>query len=124
MFVTRITFSFKRIGGNVVERARKAELRKAELLAAGEARKAIFRPYPGVKERTFDSSGFSAEGTLISTSAVPKRKRRKRGGSGAEQSKEHFRGFSSSFFFFFCFFFFFFGQSPDHHLTLIKCYQP
>ena len=38
--------------------------------AIGEACKAMFRPTPGLKEKTFDSFVFSAEGTLVSASAV------------------------------------------------------
>ena len=43
----------------------------AEILAAGETCKAIFCPTTGPKETTVDSSGFSAEETFISVSAVP-----------------------------------------------------
>ena len=42
----------------------------AYFLAIGEACKAMFRPTPGLKEKTFDSFVFSAEGTLVSASAV------------------------------------------------------
>ena len=41
------------------------------LLAVGEACVAVFRPTPGFKGRTFVTSGFPKEGTLISASAVP-----------------------------------------------------
>ena len=44
---------------------------EVKFTAAGEARQAMFWPATGLTERTFDSSGFSKEGTLISTSAVP-----------------------------------------------------
>ena len=43
----------------------KAEIRHAETPTEGQARKAIFWSIPDVKERTFDSSGISAEGTLV-----------------------------------------------------------
>ena len=39
---------------------------ETEFLAVAEAYKAIFWPTPGFKDGTFDSSGFSTEGTLIS----------------------------------------------------------
>lgn len=40
-------------------------------MAAGDAGKAIFWHAPCLKERPFDSLGFSAEGTLIYASGVP-----------------------------------------------------
>ena len=42
-----------------------------QYLAAGEALKELFCHTPGIKDRTFDSSGFSAKGILISASAIP-----------------------------------------------------
>ena len=42
-----------------------------QYLAAGEALKELFCHTPGIKDRTFDSSGFSAMGTLISAFTVP-----------------------------------------------------
>ena len=54
-----------------LNKTEKAENRKAELLAVGEACKAIIRPALDFQERTFDSSGFSEEGTLVSVSVVP-----------------------------------------------------
>ena len=45
-------------------------MREVDLTAVGEACKAIRRPIPGVKEKTFDGSGYSADGTLISASVV------------------------------------------------------
>ena len=45
----------------------------AEVLTVGGACKAISFPTPGLLERTFDSSGFNAERTLISVSAEPHR---------------------------------------------------
>lgn len=47
---------------------RKAETRKAEFLAAGQACKAVLWPTPALKEGTSDSSGSSAERTLTSVS--------------------------------------------------------
>ena len=44
--------------------------RKAAFLAKGEVCKATFWRIPGMKERAFDSPGFSAEETLISASAI------------------------------------------------------
>ena len=41
-----------------------------ENLAAGEACKALFCPTPGLKDRTYYSTGLPAMGTLISASAV------------------------------------------------------
>ena len=38
--------------------------KKKTIMAVGETRKAIFRPTPCLKERPFDSSGFSTEGDL------------------------------------------------------------
>ena len=40
-------------------------------LTAGKAGKAIFWTPPGLKEITFDDSGFSAEGTIVYIFAVP-----------------------------------------------------
>ena len=49
----------------------KAEMRMAEFLVAGEAYTALFFwPTPGFKENTCDSYGFSADGAIISVSAV------------------------------------------------------
>ena len=51
-----------------LERKKEAEwtrMGEIEFLAVAEARKAIFWPTPGFKDWTFDSSGFSTEGTLI-----------------------------------------------------------
>ena len=48
---------------------------KAEFLAVGKAHKAIFWPTSGSKERTFDTSGFSAEETFTSVSVVSQSKR-------------------------------------------------
>ena len=46
-------------------------MEKQEILAGGEACKAIFWPTPGLQDRMFDSSGFSAEGTSISVQQYP-----------------------------------------------------
>ena len=54
----------------------KAEIRKAWFLAVGEACRAIFWPAPGFRERTFDSFGFSAKGTLTSASDTTPRSKR------------------------------------------------
>ena len=51
--------------GDVEIRTRK------KFLAVGEAYDATFLLTPRFKRRTFVSSGFSTEGTLISASAVP-----------------------------------------------------
>ena len=48
---------------------------KAEFLAVGKAHKAIFGPTSGSKERTFDTSGFSAEETFTSVSVALQSKR-------------------------------------------------
>ena len=44
---------------------------RIQLLAVREAYMATSWPTPGFKERTFDSSGFSTEGTSVSASAIP-----------------------------------------------------
>ena len=46
-------------------------MRKVRFLAAGEACTAMFWPTPGLTEGTLETAEFSAEGTLISVSAVP-----------------------------------------------------
>ena len=46
-------------------------LDRKKFLAVGEACMAIFRPIPGFKGKTFVSSGFSTNRTLISASALP-----------------------------------------------------
>ena len=51
--------------GNVEIKTRK------KFLAVGEACMAIFQPTPSFKRRTFVSSGFSIDETLIAASAVP-----------------------------------------------------
>ena len=53
-----------------IERTTRAEIRKAEFLAAYESCKAMIGSTPGFIKRTFDSSGFSAECIFISASAV------------------------------------------------------
>ena len=56
------------------ERSLRSETRKAEFLAKGEICNAVFWPTLGfLRERTFHSSGFSAEGTSVTVSAVTKR---------------------------------------------------
>ena len=55
-----------------------SEMRQAEFLAAGETSKAILWPTQGLKEKTFDSSGFSAEGTSICALVVRQRWRPER----------------------------------------------
>ena len=49
---------------NEVKRASKAVIRTVKFLAMSGACKAIFQPTQGLKERTFDSCEFSAEGTF------------------------------------------------------------
>ena len=61
----------RELGENEVKLPGMAELRNTEFLTVVKACKAILWPTPGFKERTFDSPGFSAEGTLMSVSAVP-----------------------------------------------------
>ena len=88
--MSHVVLCWKRICENVDEWTRKAEIRKRELQAVGETRKGTFWPTPHLEERTFDSSGGSADGTLISTFTVPriktrkekKEKRGKKGGGG------------------------------------------
>ena len=57
--------SGERIRQNKVKCFKKVEINQVEFLAAGEARKAVFCPIPALKDRTFDSSGFLAVGSLI-----------------------------------------------------------
>ena len=52
---------------------RKQRLKKLESLTAGEARRASYTLTNSRLKTIFDSSGFSAEGTLISASAAPHR---------------------------------------------------
>ena len=49
---------------------------EANVLVVGEVREAIFWPTPGITDRTNDndSTWFSAEGTLISASAILRRR--------------------------------------------------
>ena len=51
----------------------RAEIRKPEFLAAGEACKQIFWPTPNAKLGIFDSSGLSTEEIVASASAVAPR---------------------------------------------------
>ena len=48
---------------------KKAQILKAELLAASKAPKAVFWPPQGLKEGTFGSFGFTVEETSVSVSA-------------------------------------------------------
>ena len=61
---------FQEDAEKIVEWAAKAEFRKVEFLAVGEVCKAICLPSPDVKERTFGSCRFSAEGTFVPMFAV------------------------------------------------------
>lgn len=47
------------------------KLDRQALLAVGEAREAVFCPTSGLKDSTFGSSWFSAEGTVITASVMP-----------------------------------------------------
>ena len=49
----------------------KANIKNAEILAVGDAGKAVFYPTSSFEETAFDSSRFSADGTLISASTAP-----------------------------------------------------
>ena len=51
--------------------SQRQKLERLEFLAACKACKVIFCSTPSLKEKSFDSSEFSAQGTLISASAVP-----------------------------------------------------
>ena len=55
---------------NRVDWTRKAGIRRVELLSAGKTHEALFWPTAGLKVGTFDKSGISVEGTLISAPAV------------------------------------------------------
>ena len=64
-------YVWRRLVENEVEWTRKAEMRKAEFLAVGKARMAIYsNSLQTSKRRTINSSGFSAEENLIFASAV------------------------------------------------------
>ena len=65
--MTHVTLCWKKIGQNEAEQTGKAKIRWAEHLAVGEADKSI----QSLTQGTFDSSGFSADGTIISASAEP-----------------------------------------------------
>ena len=61
----------KEIWGNAVDWTKKTEIKNAEFLPVGEAAK-LHPDQLRAAKRTLDSSGFSAEGTLISAFAVPR----------------------------------------------------
>ena len=58
-------------GGDERKWTGKGEISQVEFLAADVSSKVMLWPTPTLKERTFDSPGLSAEGTLIFPSAVP-----------------------------------------------------
>ena len=77
-FITRATLRWKRLCTRwsqvKVKGTQGRRGKKAEFLAVGETCKAMFHSTPGFNTRTFNSSGFSAEGTLISAPTISRHK--------------------------------------------------
>ena len=72
------------MGENVAEGSEKADIRRSEFKAIGDAGKALVPTTPGFKEINFYDSGFSARGIIISVSAIPQHEM---GGGGDTPTK-------------------------------------
>ena len=71
LFTMCVTLPWKRIGWHKWKWMNpEGRSQKDRFLTVGRASKAITWPAPDFKERTFNSSGFSAEGALVSASVV------------------------------------------------------